>query len=137
MIRRDDGAGARALETRGDDGAGARALDTRGDDAAGTDAVGIRVVLPSPLRVIAQVGAEIRVSVAGAVTLQRVLDAVESRYPMLRGTMRDHGSHKRRAFVRFYACERDLSLQSPDTLLPEPVANGTEPLLVIGAMAGG
>ncbi len=109
----------------------------RGHVGLGADAVMIRVVLPSPLRVIAQVGAEITVTVAGDITLRRLLDAVEAQYPMLRGTMRDHVTHKRRAFVRFYACEQDLSLQSPDALLPRSVASGEEPLLVIGAMAGG
>jgi hypothetical protein len=97
----------------------------------------VRVVLPSPLQSLAKVDAEIVVTVNGPVTQRTVLDAVEAGYPMLRGTMRDHVTHKRRAFVRFFACERDLSLEAPDALLPETVANGKEPLLVIGAMAGG
>lgn len=97
----------------------------------------IRVVLPSPLRTLASVGSEISVDVAGTVTQRTVLDAVESRYPMLRGTMRDHVTKERRAFVRFFACETDLSLESPDTELPDAVAEGREPLLVVGAIAGG
>lgn len=97
----------------------------------------IRVVLPTHLRSLARVGAEISVPVGGAVTQRAVLDALEDAYPMLRGTMRDHVSRKRRAFVRFYACERDLSHESPDALLPALVAEGREPLLVVGAMAGG
>lgn len=97
----------------------------------------IRVVLPSPLQSLARSGSEIAVTVSGAVTQRTVLDAVEASYPMLRGTMRDHVTRKRRAFVRFFACERDLSLDSPDAELPASVANGTEPLLVVGAMAGG
>ncbi len=97
----------------------------------------VRVVLPSPLRALASVGAEIEVSVATPVTLRCVLDAVELDHPMLRGTIRDHVTHARRAFVRFSACEQDLSLESPDHPLPEAVARGSEPLLIIGAMAGG
>ena len=97
----------------------------------------IRVVLPSPLRSLAQVGSEISVVVTGAVTQRSVLDAVEARHPMLRGTMRDHVTQQRRAFVRFFASEQDLSLDSPDTLLPASVADGREPLLIVGAMAGG
>ena len=97
----------------------------------------IRVVLPSPLRTLAGVGREISVDVPGAITQRTVLDAVETRYPMLRGTMRDHVTKERRAFVRFFACEADLSLESPDTALPNEVAEGKEPLLVVGAIAGG
>ena len=97
----------------------------------------IRVVLPSPLRALAQVGAEISVPVSGEVTLRRVLDAVEAAHPALRGTIRDQVTQQRRAFVRFFACERDLSHESPDAPLPERVARGEEPLLVVGAMAGG
>lgn len=97
----------------------------------------IRVVLPSPLRALAQVGAEISVPVSGDVTLRRVLDAVEAQHPALRGTIRDQATQQRRAFVRFFACERDLSHDSPDTPLPPSVAAGSEPLLIIGAMAGG
>ena len=96
----------------------------------------IRVVLPTHLRALARVGSEIGVAVDGVVTQRAVLDAVEAAYPMLRGTMRDHVTQKRRAFVRFYACERDLSLESPDALLPGSVFDGREPLLVVGAMAG-
>ncbi len=97
----------------------------------------IRVVLPSPLQSLAQVGAEISVVVTGAVTQRTVLDAVEAGHPMLRGTMRDHVTQQRRAFVRFFANEQDLSHDSPDALLPTSVADGREPLLVVGAMAGG
>lgn len=97
----------------------------------------IRVVLPPPLRILAQTGAEISVDVHGPVTQRSVLDAVELRYPVLRGTLRDHTTQRRRPLVRFFACEEDLSGEPPDALLPEPVANGDEPLLVIGAIAGG
>jgi sulfur-carrier protein len=97
----------------------------------------IRVVLPTHLRRLAQVGGEVQLEVQGPVTQQSVLDALEQGYPMLRGTIRDQVSHQRRAFIRFFACEQDLSLEPPDQPLPEPVAKGTEPLLVIGAMAGG
>lgn len=101
----------------------------------------IRVVLPSPLRALANAGSETLVELADVaadgVTLRRVLDAVEARYPMLRGTIRDHVTQQRRAFIRFYACERDLSHESPDAVLPEAVAAGREPLLIVGAMAGG
>ncbi|HKN66325.1 MAG TPA: MoaD/ThiS family protein [Gemmatimonadaceae bacterium] len=97
----------------------------------------IRIVLPPPLRILAQTGTEITVEVQGPVTQRSVLDAVERRYPMLRGTMRDHDSQRRRPLVRFFACEEDLSSEPPDAPLPEPVAAGKEPLLVIGAIAGG
>lgn len=97
----------------------------------------IRVVLPPPLRILAHTGAEITVEVQGAVTQRSVLDAVERRYPMLRGTMRDHDTQRRRPLVRFFACEEDLSSDPPDTPLPESVAAGKEPLLVVGAIAGG
>lgn len=97
----------------------------------------VRVVLPSPLQAIARVGAEITVTINGTVTQRTVLDAIEAEYPMLRGTMRDHVTKKRRAFVRFFACERDLSLETSDTPLPHVVALGEEPLLIVGAMAGG
>jgi sulfur-carrier protein len=97
----------------------------------------IRVVLPSHLRRLAQVGNEVQLEVAGRVTQQSVLDALEASYPMLRGTIRDQVSHQRRAFIRFFACEQDLSLEPPDRPLPDAVATGAEPLLVVGAMAGG
>ncbi|MCI0358993.1 MAG: MoaD/ThiS family protein [Planctomycetaceae bacterium] len=97
----------------------------------------IRVVIPFHLRILANVTGEIQLEVESPVTLRSALDALEARYPMLRGTIRDHVTFKRRAFIRFYACEQDLSHESPDTLLPEAVAAGTEPLLVIGAIAGG
>jgi sulfur-carrier protein len=97
----------------------------------------VRVVLPSPLRALVQITGELSLPVAGSVSLRAVLDALEVAYPALRGTIRDHGTHKLRAFVRFYACEEDLSLTSPDDLLPEAVQTGREPLLIVGAMAGG
>jgi hypothetical protein len=97
----------------------------------------IRVVLPPHLRSLAHVGREIEVDVPGAVTQRAVLDAVEERYPMLQGTMRDRRTGQRRALVRFFACEEDLSNESPDAPLPEPVTTGKEPFLVVGAMAGG
>jgi molybdopterin synthase sulfur carrier subunit len=97
----------------------------------------IRVVLPAHLKALAHVEGEVELRVHGEATQRSVLDALEARYPVLRGTIRDHGTGRRRAFVRFYACERDLSHEAPDTPLPAPVAAGTEPLLVIGAMAGG
>jgi hypothetical protein len=97
----------------------------------------IRVVLPPPLRILAHTGAEITVDVAGPVTQRSVLDAVERRYPMLRGTLRDQETARRRPLVRFFACEEDLSNEAPDEPLPNEVAAGKEPLLVIGAIAGG
>jgi sulfur-carrier protein len=97
----------------------------------------IRVVLPYHLRRLAHLGEEVELQVEGAATLRAVLDALETRYPMLRGTIRDHGTLRRRPFLRFFACEQDLSQESPDTSLPEAVASGTEPLLVVGAVAGG
>lgn len=97
----------------------------------------IRVVLPAHLKNLAQVSGEVRLDVPDPVTQRVVLDALEARYPMLRGTIRDQQSGRRRAFVRFYACEEDLSNESPDTPLPDPVVAGQEPLLVVGAMAGG
>ena len=97
----------------------------------------IRVVLPTPLCQLARVSGELRFDVNGRVTQRAILDAVEARYPMLRGTMRDHVTQKRRAFVRFYACEEDWSNESPDAELPVEVASGKEPFLVIGALAGG
>ena len=97
----------------------------------------IRVVLPAHLRILARVNGEVTVKVEGPVTQRSVLDALEARYPMLRGTIRDHGTLKRRAFVRFFACEEDLSHESPDAPLPDAIATGAEPLLIVGAMAGG
>jgi len=97
----------------------------------------VRVVLPAHLRSMAKVQGEVRVDVAGAVTQRSVLDAVEAQFPMLLGTIRDRGTAKRRPFVRFYACEEDLSHEEPDAPLPDRVARGDEPYLVIGAMAGG
>jgi sulfur-carrier protein len=97
----------------------------------------IRVVLPAHLRTLARVNDEVSVEVEGCATLGSVLDALEAQYPVLRGTIRDHGTHKRRAFVRFFACEEDFSQDPPDTPLPQAVVTGAEPFLVVGAMAGG
>ena len=97
----------------------------------------IRVVLPAHLRTLAQVTGEATVHVEGPVTQRAVLDALEARYPMLRGTIRDQVTQRRRAFVRFFACEEDLSHELPDAPLPDAVATGAEPFLVVGAMAGG
>jgi sulfur-carrier protein len=97
----------------------------------------IRVVLPAHLRTLARVQGEVQLEVAPPVTLSAVLEALEIRYPVLRGTIRDHVTLRRRPFVRFFACQEDLSLEPPDTLLPEAVATGVEPFLVVGAMAGG
>jgi sulfur-carrier protein len=97
----------------------------------------IRVVLPPHLRTLARVEDEVRLEVEAPVTQRSVLDALEARYPMLRGTIRDHDTQRRRAFMRFFACQRDLSHQSPDAPLPEAVVAGTEPFLVVGAIAGG
>jgi molybdopterin synthase sulfur carrier subunit len=97
----------------------------------------IRVVLPAHLRTLARVDSEVKLEVAGPVTQRTVLDALEARYPMLRGTIRDQVTLQRRAFLRFFACEEDLSHESPDTPLPAAVAEGAEPFLVVGAMAGG
>ena len=97
----------------------------------------IRVVLPAHLRTLARVDGEVKLAVEGQVTQRSVLDALEARYPMLGGTIRDHVTKQRRPFVRFFACEEDLSHESPDAPLPEAVANGTEPFLVVGAIAGG
>ena len=97
----------------------------------------IRVILPAHLRTLARVDGEVKVDVAGPVTVGAVLDALEATYPMLRGTIRDQVTRQRRAFLRFFACEQDLSHEPADTPLPEAVASGAEPLLVVGAMAGG
>ena len=97
----------------------------------------IRVVLPQHLRTLARVSDEVEVDVPGSATLGSVLDALESRYPVLCGTIRDHTTHKRRPFVRFYACEEDFSHEPPDAPLPEAVTSGAEPFLIVGALAGG
>jgi sulfur-carrier protein len=103
-------------------------------DAASTS---VRVILPAHLRALARIQGEIRVDIQGEVTQRAVLDAVEAQFPMLLGTIRDRSTAKRRPFVRFYACEEDLSHEEPDALLPERVVHGEEPFMVIGAMAGG
>jgi hypothetical protein len=97
----------------------------------------IRIVLPVPLRRLAGVEGEVQLQLEPPATLRSVLDALEARYPVLRGTIRDHVTLRRRPFVRFFACEQDLSLESPDAPLPDPVVAGAEPFLVVGAMAGG
>ena len=97
----------------------------------------IRVVLPAHLRTLARVNGEVQLDVPGPVTQRSVLDALEARYPMLSGTIRDQRTHQRRAFLRLFACEQDLSHESPDASLPDAVVKGKEPLLVVGAMAGG
>jgi sulfur-carrier protein len=103
-------------------------------DAANTS---VRVILPAHLRALAKIQGEIRVDIPGEVTQRAVLDAVEAEFPMLLGTIRDRSTARRRPFVRFYACEEDLSHEEPDALLPERVVHGEEPFMVIGAMAGG
>jgi hypothetical protein len=97
----------------------------------------IRVMLPYHLRTLAQVGAEVQLDVEGPVTQRSVLDALEASYPMLRGTIRDHVTQKRRPLLRFFACDEDLSHESPDAPLPDPVASGAEPFFIVGAIAGG
>jgi sulfur-carrier protein len=97
----------------------------------------IRVVIPAHLRTLARVEGEVRLSVEGPATQRAVLDALEARHPVLRGTIRDHDTKRRRPFLRFYACEQDLSLEPPDDPLPDAVATGAEPFLVIGSIAGG
>jgi molybdopterin synthase sulfur carrier subunit len=103
----------------------------------GAHALTVRVVLPQHLRTLAQVGGEVALEVAAPVTVRRLLDALEARYPTLRGTIRDYGTGQRRPFLRFFACEEDLSHESMDAELPRAVAEGNEPLLIIGAIAGG
>lgn len=97
----------------------------------------IRVTLPAHLRTLARVEGEVELDITGTVSQRTVLDALEARYPMLRGTIRDHNGGRRRAFIRFFACEQDLSHEPPDSPLPEAVVTGAEPFLVVGAMAGG
>jgi sulfur-carrier protein len=97
----------------------------------------IRVILPSHLRALARIAGEVHLDVVPPVTQRSVLDELEARYPTLRGTIRAHGGGPRRPFMRFFACELDLSHEQPDALLPQPVADGTEPYLIVGAMAGG
>jgi hypothetical protein len=97
----------------------------------------IRVILPHHLRTLARVGEEVQLDLNGAATIRSVLDALEQKYPMLQGTIRDHGTLKRRPMVRFFVCGEDLSLESPDTLLPDAITNGSEPFFIMGAIAGG
>jgi sulfur-carrier protein len=101
------------------------------------DDVTIRVVLPSHLRRLARIDGEVTIGITGKPTQRLVLDALEARYPVLRGTMRDHPTGRRRPFIRFFACQQDLSHEAPDTPLPGAVATGAEPFMVVGAMAGG
>src|ERR1700674_2873909 len=114
-----------------------RATPSRRAFCRGPDPAVIRVILPGHLRTLAHVSAEVQLDVRGPVTQRSVLDALEARYPMLRGTIRDHVTQERRPFLRFFACEEDYSLEPPDTPLPDAVASGKEPLLIIGAIAGG
>ena len=102
-----------------------------------TQSAAIRVILPFHLRNLARVTGEVTIELEGPVTQRTILDAIEARYPMLRGTIRDHGSEKRRPFIRFFACKEDFSDAPPDAPLPDAVATGAEPFLVVGAMAGG
>ena len=97
----------------------------------------IRVILPSHLRMHADINGEVRLTVEGAITQRSVLDALEAHYPVLRGTIRDYATQRRRPFLRFFACQRDLSLEAPDTPLPDAVATGAQPLHIVGAIAGG
>lgn len=97
----------------------------------------IRVILPHHLRTLARVDAEVQLEIEGAVTQRSILDALEAKYPMLCGTIREHGSDRRRPLLRFFACENDVSHEPPDAPLPEPVASGAEPFLIVGAVAGG
>jgi hypothetical protein len=97
----------------------------------------IRVTLPAHLRKLAQVNGDITLDIAAPVTQRSILDALEARYPMLQGTIRDHGTQKRRPFVRFFACQQDLSHEAPDAPLPDAVATGAEPFMIVGAIAGG
>lgn len=97
----------------------------------------IRVRLPHHLRILARTGSEVKVEVGGSVTVRSILDALETRFPMLRGTIRDHVTQQRRAYLRFFACGEDVSLESPDHPLPDGIVSGTEPLIVLGAIAGG
>jgi hypothetical protein len=97
----------------------------------------IRVALPAHLRTLAHVGSEVRLDISGPITQRSILDALEAQYPMLRGTIRDHVTCQRRPFLRFFACAEDYSLASPDTPLPPAIADGTEPFLIVGAIAGG
>jgi molybdopterin converting factor small subunit len=97
----------------------------------------IRVMLPAHLRTLARVKGEVELQVEGSITTRSILDALEAGYPMLRGTIRDHVTQQRRAFVRFFACEEDVSHESPDAALPDAVATGAEPFMIVGAIAGG
>jgi molybdopterin synthase sulfur carrier subunit len=97
----------------------------------------VRVILPLHLRTLARVDGEVEVAVEGATTQRTILEALEARYPMLRGTIREHGTHQRRAFLRFFACNEDVSHQSPDEPLPAAIAAGVEPFMIVGAIAGG
>src|SRR6266852_4455709 len=114
-----------------------RPRSSRGAFGRGADAAMIRVVLPPHLRGLARISGEVKLEIEGQVTVRAVLDTLEANYPMLRGTIRDHVTQQRRPFLRFFACEEDLSHESPDAPLPDAVVSGKEPLLIIGAIAGG
>jgi molybdopterin synthase sulfur carrier subunit len=116
---------------------GHRARLPRGPLRRSANAAVIRIILPAHLRALARVNGEVSFEITGEITQRTLLDALESRYPMLRGTIRDHVTQRRRPYVRFFACEKDLSHQRPDAALPQAVAEGLEPFLVVGAMAGG
>src|ERR1700738_3851301 len=136
LFRHYRGAGVRFGGCRGHLGA-YYAGPSGGTFCRGTDAAMIRVVLPAHLRGLAHVTGEVQVDIQGPVTQRSVVDAIEASYPMLRGTIRDHVTQQRRPFLRFFACEEDLSHESPDSPLPDAVVSGKEPLLIVGAIAGG
>src|SRR4029450_10016099 len=131
------GTGVRVGERRGQLGAHRSRPAVRGVRRGADVAMTIRVVLPANLRTLARVDGEVKLDVEGQATQRSVLDALEASYPMLRGTIRDQVTHQRRAFVRFFACEEDLSHEPPDAPLPDAAATGAEPFLIVGAMAGG
>src|SRR5208283_1293332 len=136
-VFRDDGRSGVCVGGLGRFLGGNCAGSTRGAVGGSADVVMIRVVLPAHLRTLAKVKDEVQLDITGAVTQRSVLDALEANYPMLRGTIRDHVTQQRRPFLRFFACEEDLSHEMPDAALPEAVASGKEPLLIVGAIAGG
>src|SRR5262249_43860841 len=136
LLRHDRGPGVRLRRCRGQLDADRPGSSVRGV-GRGADAVMIRVALPAHLRTLARVGGEVRLDVDGVISRGTALDALEARYPMLRGTIRDQVTYGRRPFLRFFACEQDLSNEPADAPLPDEVTTGKEPLLIVGAMAGG